>query len=88
MEAAAAVPPVYLPPDPSTARHQLETLNSVLYYIATVRNDPVATREQKLEDLAALSDIKLSASIAAQIVDMDDQTWQKSMGKHGGCWSW
>jgi len=53
MEAAAAVPPVYLPPDPSIARHQLETLNSVLYYISTVRNDPIANRDQKVEELGS-----------------------------------
>ncbi len=76
MEAAAAVPPVYLPPDPSIARRQLETLNSILYYISTVRNDPYATREQKLEDLEALSEIKLNPSISAQILNLDDQTWQ------------
>jgi membrane-associated HD superfamily phosphohydrolase len=76
MEAAAAVPPVYLPPDPSIARHQLETLDSVLYYISTVRNDSIANRDQKIEDLAALADIKLSASVAAQIVDMSDPAWQ------------
>jgi membrane-associated HD superfamily phosphohydrolase len=76
MEAAAAVPPVYLPPDPSIARRQLETLNSILYYISTVRNDPYATREQKLDDLEALAEIKLNPSISAQILALDDQTWQ------------
>jgi len=72
MEAAAAVPPVYLPPDPSIARRQLETLNSILYYISTVRNDPYATREQKLDDLEALAEIKLNPSISAQILTLDD----------------
>lgn len=76
-EAAAAINPIYLPPDPSITRHQLETLNSVLYYISTVRKDNLATRDEQLKDLAALSEVKLSSAIASQILELDDQTWQR-----------
>ncbi|MFZ3071473.1 MAG: HDIG domain-containing metalloprotein [Anaerolineaceae bacterium] len=75
-EAAAAVEPVHLPADPSIARHQLENLNSILYYISTVRKDTFATRDQKLSDIASLSEVRLSASVANQILDLDEQSWQ------------
>ncbi|HPS31917.1 MAG TPA: HDIG domain-containing protein [Anaerolineaceae bacterium] len=76
-QAAAAVPPVFLPADPSISRHQLETLDSVLYYISTVRKDNFSTPEQKLQDLAAISSVKLSSAVAAQLLELDEQDWQE-----------
>lgn len=75
-EAAAAVEPVYLPADPSITRHQLEELNTILYYISSVRNDAFATREQKLDDLASLSAIILTESTSEEILTLSDQAWQ------------
>lgn len=77
MQAAAAVPPVFLPADPSISRHQLETLDSVLYYISAVRKDNFSTPEQKLQDLAAISSVKLSSAVAAQLLELDEQDWQE-----------
>ena len=76
-QAAAAVSPVFLPTDPSISRHQLETLNSVLYYISTVRKDPFSTQEQKLLDLAAITSVKLSNAVATQLLELEEQDWQK-----------
>ncbi len=76
-QAAAAVPPVFLPADPSISRHQLETLDSVLYYISAVRKDNFSTPEQKLQDLAAISSVKLSSAVAAQLLELDEQDWQE-----------
>ena len=77
MQAAAAVSPVYLPVDPSISRRNFETLNSVLYYISAVRKDSYGTQEQKLKDLAAISSIKLSSTVAEQLLEIDDQSWQE-----------
>jgi len=75
-QAAAAVSPVFLPADPTISRHQYETLNSVLYYISAVRKDSFSTQEQKLGDLAAISSVKLTSSIAEQMLEFSDQDWQ------------
>ncbi|MGV7976000.1 MAG: HD family phosphohydrolase [Anaerolineaceae bacterium] len=77
MQAAAAVSPVYLPVDPSISRRNFETLNSVLYYISAVRKDSYGTQEQKLKDLAAISSVKLSSTVAEQLLEIDDQSWQE-----------
>jgi putative nucleotidyltransferase with HDIG domain len=75
-EARNAVAPVYLPPDPSIARRQIEKLQLALNYITTVRYDPYATPDQKIEDLRALSDIPLSEETARLLVDLNDSQWQ------------
>ncbi|MCX8025127.1 MAG: hypothetical protein N3A60_07980, partial [Thermanaerothrix sp.] len=75
-EARNAVAPVYLPPDPSIARRQIEKLQLALNYITTVRYDPYATPEQKIEDLRALNDIPLSEETARLLIDLNDNQWQ------------
>ncbi|KPL83123.1 hypothetical protein SE15_07580 [Thermanaerothrix daxensis] len=75
-EARKSVAPVYLPPDPSITRRQIEKLQLALNYITTVRYDPYATAEQKIEDLRALAEIPLSEETARLIIDLNDNQWQ------------
>ncbi len=75
-EARKSVAPVYLPPDPSITRRQIEKLQLALNYITTVRYDPYASAEQKIEDLRALAEIPLSEETARLIIDLNDNQWQ------------
>jgi len=59
-----AVSPVYTPVDTSVARLQLERLRAALAFISSVRADRYATLEQKLADLAALQDVRISLDTA------------------------
>lgn len=75
-EAAAKIDPIYFPPDPSIGRHQIEKLKSVLYYISTVRQDPYAAIEIKVNDLVAIEDLKLSSEVSKNILLINDDRWQ------------
>ncbi|MFZ6026880.1 MAG: HD family phosphohydrolase [Chloroflexota bacterium] len=75
-EAARQVQPVYTAPDPGVGRAQLELLQATLAYMASVRADAYATPDQKLADLAALDDIRLSQDMATAIVQLNDAQWQ------------
>jgi putative nucleotidyltransferase with HDIG domain len=73
--AEEAITPVYAPPDPSIARGQIERLRAALQYIALVREDEHSTPEQKVSDIAALSDVQLREEIIAQILEMAAGRW-------------
>jgi len=75
-DAARAVLPVYLPPDPSITRQQADFLQSALIYISSVRNDRYASFEQKLSDLAALKDIRLTHDTEQLIITIEDNRWE------------
>lgn len=75
IEAEANIEPIYLPADPSIGRHQIENLKTMLYYISTVRQDPYATKEEKLIDLESLSSVKLSSDNAERILSYNDSRW-------------
>ncbi|MGD2058803.1 MAG: HDIG domain-containing protein [Anaerolineales bacterium] len=74
--AASDISQVFDPPDSSVARQQIEQLNATLDFIDAVRADDFATRDRKLEDLAALEDVRLDASTAQAILDMPDSRWE------------
>lgn len=74
--AASAVLPVYLPPDPNITRSQLEKLQNALYFITTVRSDNYATQSQKIHDIKSLSDLHLSDADCVEILELSDQEWQ------------
>jgi putative nucleotidyltransferase with HDIG domain len=75
-ESIRQVQPVYTTPDPSIGRAQLELLQASLAYIITVRSDIYATNDQKLTDLAALDDIRLSQDTAMPILKFSEAQWQ------------
>ena len=73
--AEGAVMPVYAPSNQSIARKQLESLRATLQYITLVRNDLNATPEQKVSDIASLSDISLNTQITNQIITLPPARW-------------
>jgi putative nucleotidyltransferase with HDIG domain len=74
--AASDVSQVYDPPDSNVARQQLSQLNATFDFIDAVRADNYAIRDTKLEDLAALEDVRLDANTAQTILDMSDSRWE------------
>lgn len=75
LAAENAVAPVYAPPNQSIARKQLERLRAALQYITLVRDDPNATPEQKMSDLALLNDIALKPQTIEQILALLSARW-------------
>ena len=70
-----AVAPVYASPDPSIARTQLERLRTSLQYITLVREDQNSTPEQKISDIASLSDAALGTQTIEQILALPAARW-------------
>ena len=75
-EAERSVLPIYTSPNTAVARQQLERLQAALAYITSVRADQLATPNQKLNDLAALEDIRLSRKTAGAIPGLTDSRWE------------
>ncbi len=75
--AVAAVRSVYDPPDPSVANEQTQRARQILDFIENVRYDDFSTPDQKKSDLAAITDLSLSLTVAQAILTVgDDDTWQ------------
>jgi putative nucleotidyltransferase with HDIG domain len=75
-QAAAAVTPVYNPPDPLIARQQAETLQAALDYITNIRVNPYESLDEKLADLRQLAKVNLVADSATRILQLSDPDWQ------------
>jgi putative nucleotidyltransferase with HDIG domain len=71
-----AIAPVYAPPDPSIARSQIERLRATLQYVALVREDENSTPEQKVSDIAALSDVQLEGDTIARVLELPTGRWE------------
>jgi putative nucleotidyltransferase with HDIG domain len=74
--AESAVAPMYAPPNPSTARGQIERLRAALEYITLVREDENATPEQKAGDLAVLQDARLQPATIESLLGMPEARWE------------
>ena len=75
LEAESAVPAVYGSPEPSIARSQIERLRAALQYITLVREDPNASPEQKISDIAALNDVSLKPGTIEIILALTAARW-------------
>ena len=75
-EAVAQVDPVYTRPNPEVARRQLARMKEALAFIDSVRSDEFASREEKINDLAALEGIYFSRETAEILLDLSDVRWQ------------
>jgi putative nucleotidyltransferase with HDIG domain len=73
--AESAVVPVYASPDPSIARTQLERLRTSLQYITLVSEDQNSTPEQKISDIASLSDVALGTQTIEKILALPAARW-------------
>jgi putative nucleotidyltransferase with HDIG domain len=75
-QAAAAVAPVYDPPDPLIAPQRAEALQAAFTFITNIRSDPYSSLEEKLADLNQLSQVNLSAETATRILQLSDMDWE------------
>ena len=76
-EAALSVPVQYDPVDPRVARQQIARARQVLDFIRAVRQDTLASRDQRQSEIAAIEGLRLTPDITDQILDMSDDTWQR-----------
>ena len=75
-EAERVVTAIYLPPDPTISREQIQNLQFTINYINIVRLDEYASIEQKLTDLKALSNTELSREVAELLLTLSEARWQ------------
>ncbi len=75
-KAADSVLSIYTPLDTSIARRQLDRLHSALAFITSIRADGFSSTEQKLTDISALEDIRLSHDSALKIITLSDSRWE------------
>jgi len=74
-EAASSIDPIYLPPDPSIGRRQVENLRTILYYISIIRQDEYASQEERIEDIQAIGGLKLSEDMIKAILNLNETRW-------------
>lgn len=70
-QAAAAVADQYTPLDLSIARAQKNQVQSVFSFIEVVRSDGFASRETKLDSLAAINNIAIDPQVAEDLLAMN-----------------
>ena len=77
-QAAAAVEPIYTPPDPSLARQQLDRARQVLDYLGSVRADPLAFPAQKRGWILAVEELSdLPTETLNAILSLPDESWDR-----------
>ena len=76
-QARENVQPIYDLPDTRVARRQIARAQDVIAFITEVRNDPYATREEKIAWLQAIPELHLTEAQAANILDLSDEEWQE-----------
>ncbi len=79
--ASSSVTPIYDPPDPNVARHQITLLQQILDFIDNVRRDPYGAPQQKLDDINDITALQLDQAIIESILQMDDDTWRAVAGE-------
>ena len=71
---AAAVRPIYDPPDLNIMREQVQLARDVLDFIENVRYDDFATLEQQREDIAAITALSLDPPVVDAILTIEDES--------------
>ncbi len=74
-EAEKSVLPIYLPPDPTISREQIEKLQTSLEFISSIRNDDYASKDQKTADLTAIESLEINPETAEAILNLSDERW-------------
>jgi hypothetical protein len=74
--ASDSVAKIYDPPNPAILRQQIQIARDALDFVANVRLDSYATREQQLDDLTAMQSVKLPRDTYALILDLDPLAWK------------
>ncbi len=76
-QARQSVQPIYDLPDTRVARRQIARAQDVIAFITQVRNDPYASREEKITWLQAIPELHLTDEQAANILDLSDNEWKE-----------
>ena len=71
----SSIQAIYLPTDPTIARHQIDRLRNALNYISLVRSDTNASQNKRVDDLSALNDITLDKDTAFLILNLSEESW-------------
>ncbi len=74
--AANAVPDYYDPPQSRIRRQQVSRAREILEFISTVRLDPYAETDEKLDYLLAIDDLNLTPQVARAILALPEDEWQ------------
>lgn len=75
-EAEKSVLPIYLPPDPTISRQQVEKLRAALDFISTIRIDDFASDSQKIEDLISVESFDIKPETASAILLLSGERWE------------
>jgi cyclic-di-AMP phosphodiesterase PgpH len=75
LSAEHSVAAIYASPDPAIARRQIERLRAALQYISLIRLDTNSSLEQKMKDIAALSDTSLPQPTVERILALTPARW-------------
>ncbi|MEJ5240590.1 MAG: HDIG domain-containing metalloprotein [Anaerolineales bacterium] len=75
--AARSIAPIYTPPDPDLARRQLQRLREALQFISAVRQDTLATSEEKRVRLAGSAQIHLEEATIQTLLSLPDSSWER-----------
>jgi cyclic-di-AMP phosphodiesterase PgpH len=75
-EARRNVAEVYDPPDPNVARQQTQLARYILDFINNIRRDAFGSEELKINDINQITALTLDETIIANILAMNDETWQ------------
>lgn len=75
--AARAIAPIYTPPDPDLARRQIQRLREALQFIAAVRQDSLASTDEKRSRLLASGQIHLSEEAVETLINLSDASWER-----------
>ncbi len=75
-KAAAAVAPQFTPMDSSVAGQQAQRAREVLSYIALLRQDPLATIEDRLDSTSQVPELEeLASGQLETLLEMEEDTW-------------
>jgi len=78
--ADAAVEPVVVV-DTDVARQQLSRTRQVLSYIESIRDDALATSEDKARWIAKIPDLTVATSVISTLLTLDETAWQGVSGE-------
>ncbi|MFN2117034.1 MAG: HD family phosphohydrolase [Candidatus Promineifilaceae bacterium] len=67
-QARNSVTGIYTPLDSGIGREQLEQANAIFSFIETVRNDPLATTEDKIAYIQSINGLEISEEVAADLI--------------------
>lgn len=79
--AAASITPILTSPDRSLAIRQTGTARAVAAYLDSVRSDTLASDEARLAAVAALEPVRFDPSVAALLLALDEEAWERVVGE-------